>query len=94
MKKDDVLDLISIQEQNHKIPETNKNFNGEYIARIYGGSCAPFQLIEKTGKVSKSSIEKYEENGKTFYKILYSNGVSTGRKFNTHGFEIESKNVG
>ena len=28
--------LVDLQHESNKIPETNKNFDGEYIARIYG----------------------------------------------------------
>ena len=80
--------LINLQHENNKIPETNKNFEGEYIARIYGGGCIPYKLIEKDGRVNKGIIEKREVNGKVIFEILYSNGVSSGRKFNCFGFEI------
>jgi|TARA_R110000824_G_scaffold196310_1_gene379494 hypothetical protein len=80
--------LVDLQHESNKIPETNKNFDGEYIARIYGGSCVPYTLVEKDGRVSKGIIEKLEVNGKVIFKILYSNGVNSGRKFNSCGFEI------
>ena len=80
--------LVDLQNESNKIPETNKNFDGEYIARIYGGSCVPYTLVEKDGRVSKGIIEKLEVNGKVIFKILYSNGVNSGRKFNSCGFEI------
>ena len=31
--------LVDLQHESNKIPETNKNFDGEYIERIYGGGC-------------------------------------------------------
>jgi hypothetical protein len=80
--------LVDLQHESNKIPETNKNFNGEYIARIYGGGCVPYTLVEKDGRVSKGTIEKLEVNGKVIFQILYSNGVNSGRKFNSFGFEI------
>ena len=87
--KEDARVLMDLQQENNKIPETNKNFNGEYIARIYGGSCVPYSLIEKNGKVHKGFIEKYEVNGKIIFEVMNSNGISSGRKFNASGFEIE-----
>ena len=80
--------LVDLQHESNKIPETNKNFNGEYIARIYGGGSVPYTLVEKDGRVSKGTIEKLEVNGKVIFQILYSNGVNSGRKFNSFGFEI------
>ena len=80
--------LVDLQHESNKIPETNKNFDGEYIARIYGGGCVPYTLVEKDGRVSKGIIEKREVNGKITFEILYSNGISSGRKFNSFGFEI------
>jgi hypothetical protein len=80
--------LVDLQHESNKIPETNKNFNGEYIARIYGGGCVPYTLVEKDGRVSKGIIEKLEVNGKVTFQILYNNGVNSGRKFNSFGFEI------
>ena len=80
--------LVDLQHESNKIPETNKNFNGEYIARIYGGGCVPYTLVEKDGRVSKGIIEKLELNGKVTFQILYNNGVNSGRKFNSFGFEI------
>jgi len=80
--------LVDLQHESNKIPETNKNFDGDYIARIYGGGCVPYTLVEKDGRVSKGIIEKLEVNGKVIFQILYSNGVNSGRKFNSFGFEI------
>ena len=87
--KEDARFLMDLQQENNKIPETNKNFNGEYIARIYGGSCVPYNLIEKNGKVHKGFIKKHEVNGKIIFEVMNSNGISSGRKFNASGFEIE-----
>jgi len=80
--------LVDLQHESNKIPETNKNFDGDYIARIYGGGCVPYTLVEKDGRVSKGIIEKLEVNGKVTFQILYNNGVNSGRKFNSFGFEI------
>ena len=66
-----------------KIPETNKDADGNYIARLYGGGCVPLQLIEKNGKQYKGWIKKYEYNGKIFYSVMF------GRRFNASGFEIK-----
>ncbi len=38
--------LVDLQHESNKIPETNKNFDGEYIARIYGGGCVPYTLVD------------------------------------------------
>jgi len=86
--KEEAQFLVDLQHESNKIPETNKNFNGEYMARIYGGGCVPYTLVEKDGRVSKGTIEKLEVNGKVTFQILYSNGVNSGRKFNSCGFEI------
>ena len=48
----------------------------------------PYTLVEKDGRVSKGIIEKLEVNGKVTFQILYSNGINSGRKFNSCGFEI------
>ena len=48
----------------------------------------PYTLVEKDGRVSKGIIEKLEVNGKVTFQILYNNGVNSGRKFNSFGFEI------
>ena len=46
------------------IPETNKNFDGEYIARmIWWWYCVPYTLVDKDGRVSKGTIEKREVFG-------------------------------
>ena len=42
------------------IPETNKDVNGNYIARIYGGSYTPTQLIEKDGTTYTGYIKHYK----------------------------------
>ena len=87
--KEDARVLMDLQQENNKIPETNKNFNGEYIARIYGGGYVPYSLVEKNGKVHKGYIDKHEVNGKIIFEVMYGNGISSGRKFNASGFEIE-----
>ena len=66
-----------------KIPETNKDSNGKYISRIYGGGCVPLQLIERDGRQYKGWIKKYEHNGKIFYSVMF------GRKYNSQGFLIK-----
>ena len=65
-----------------KIPETNKDSNGKYISRIYGGGCVPLQLIEKDGRQYKGWIKKYEHNGKIFYSVK-------SRRYNSQGFQIK-----
>ena len=37
--------LVDLQHESNKIPETNKNFDGDYIARIYGGGNFPCGLV-------------------------------------------------
>jgi len=59
------------------IPETNKDVNGNYIARIYGGSCTPTQLIEKNGTTYNGYIKQYKRHYLT----------EDGRWFNAMGFE-------
>lgn len=44
------------------IPETNKDVNGNYIARIYGGSYTPTQLIEKNGTTYNGYIKQYKRH--------------------------------
>tara|TARA_B100000424_G_scaffold231288_1_gene193511 strand:+ start:40 stop:357 length:318 start_codon:yes stop_codon:yes gene_type:complete len=59
------------------IPETNKDVNGNYIARIYGGSYTPTQLIEKNGTTYNGYIKQYKRHYLT----------EDGRWFNAMGFE-------
>ena len=59
------------------IPETNKDVNGNYIARIYGGSYTPTQLIEKNGTIYNGYIKQYKRHYLT----------EDGRWFNAMGFE-------
>lgn len=59
------------------IPETNKDVNGNYIARIYGGSYTPTQLIEKNGTTYNGYIKKYKRHYLT----------EDGRWFDAMGFE-------
>ena len=59
------------------IPETNKDVNGNYIARIYGGSYTPTQLIEKNGTTYNGYIKQYKRHYLT----------EDGRWFNAMGLE-------
>tara|TARA_R100000329_G_C7581989_1_gene206225 strand:+ start:332 stop:649 length:318 start_codon:yes stop_codon:yes gene_type:complete len=59
------------------IPETNKDVNGNYIARIYGGSYTPTQLIEKNGTTYNGYIKQYKRHYLT----------EDGRWFDAMGFE-------
>ena len=59
------------------IPETNKDVNGNYIARIYGGRYTPTQLIEKNGTSYNGYIKQYKRHYLT----------EDGRWFNAMGFE-------
>ena len=44
------------------IPETNKDVNGNYIARIYGGPYTPTKLIEKNGTTYDGYIKQYKRH--------------------------------
>ena len=59
------------------IPETNKDVNGNYVARIYGGSYTPTQLIEKNGTTYNGYIKQYKRHYLT----------EDGRWFDAMGFE-------
>ena len=59
------------------IPETNKDVNGNYIARIYGGSYTPTQLVEKNGTTYTGYIKHYKRHYLT----------EDGRWFDAMGFE-------
>jgi|TARA_E500000178_G_scaffold328707_1_gene358943 hypothetical protein len=59
------------------IPETNKDVNGNYIARIYGGSYTPTQLVEKNGTTYNGYIKQYKRHYLT----------EDGRWFDAMGFE-------
>mgnify|MGYP001169421980 FL=1 len=65
------------------IPETNKDVNGNYIARIYGGSYTPTQLIEKDGTTYTGYIKHYKLKG---YRMDYYL-TEDGRWFDAMGFE-------
>ena len=59
------------------IPETNKDVNGNYIARIYGGTYTPTKLIEKNGTTYDGYIKQYKRHYLT----------EDGRWFDAMGFE-------